>query len=719
MAHRVLPSYNTKPFFLAACLLALSLRVFAQTVLAQNATIGDPTQPATLRAELQNAYISGARTITIRPGVYNIPRQNENVFHLDHWRNARINAYNTTLIFDEEDSHPMFVFDGCTNVTLSGAILSQKRLTAYQGHVVAVSDALDGKVDVDWQPSAGYPVPPRGASKISASCIAPNTHLYKPRVGDFWDTPQRSLGNNTWRLHCDWRDVNCAVGDLLIGRYDSHPFKVLLWQSHNCTLRDLTLWHNGFSTIREDGFGGGGNHIIKSRWTPGPRPDGATEDSLVCAAADGLHSTLQNPGPEIDGCVFEGILHDDPIAIHGAFQEVSSVRGNTITVQNGYACPTPGQPLRIYNSNGYLVDVMVVAVTDNGDGTITITLDSTYNVPIGAKIVNPLACGAGYRITNCLIRGTRSRGIICKADKGYIAGNIIEDNDIGIQLGPEYYWNEADYVRGTIIERNTFRRNGYTGYGNPAILIRGEGTFGNRNNIIRQNQFLGNFGGDINVAWNAGLVVSDNLFTAPSPLPTGFSRPPCIYLDNVRNVTLRGNSVTNPSAYKAPLIGTESVSGIDGNNSSGMRFEGNKVFNASFDTTNATSAPSGWVASGANPEASYTDSTAGARSGVFHLTHWKERAYSVSTFQRLERIPSGLYTLRAWVRSSGGQPMCQMEVGDYGGPTLQRNITASTLWTQISLTDIAISNGQCRLGFVSQAQAKQWLHVDDVELVQQ
>ena len=41
---------------------------------AQNATVGDPKKPAELPQAVQEAYKSGARRITIRPGTYLLPK---------------------------------------------------------------------------------------------------------------------------------------------------------------------------------------------------------------------------------------------------------------------------------------------------------------------------------------------------------------------------------------------------------------------------------------------------------------------------------------------------------------------------------------------------------------------------------------------------------------------------------------------------------------------
>lgn len=322
-------------------------------------------------------------------------------------------------------NHNAFDFKNCSGVTLEGATLTQTEITSYQGRVVAVGKDDAGKGYTDWRPDKGYPVPPAEARKFpSAINVVDNrTRLLKLGVGDFYDAPMESLGGGTFRIHIGG---NFGVGDWLIGRYGNAPFKVLLQDSRNCTIKDVTLQRNGFAPIREDG--GGGNHIIGVKWALAPRPDGATENSLVSSAADGLHSTSANPGPHIENCTFEGVILDDCFAIHGYFQKIKSAAASTLNttliVENGGAGLKVGEPAHISDEKGFFAEAIVASLKDNGDKTTTVALDKVLGVPQEAKLSNPLRAGAGFRIFGNHLSNTRSRGILTKSDNGVFRNNV-------------------------------------------------------------------------------------------------------------------------------------------------------------------------------------------------------------------------------------------------------------------------------------------------------
>ena len=147
------------------------------------------------------------------------------------------------------------------------------------------------------------------------------------------------------------------------------------------------------------------------------------------------------------------------------------------------------------------------------------------------------------------------------------------------------------------------------------------------------------------------------------------------------------------------------------------------VLNASFeDDQYATQNPVQWTTqtSGSTPASvSYTEAYGGAHSGTYHGTHYRFiGSYTVYTYQVAKNLPAGTYKLTAWVKCSGGQTKVQMQAKNYGGPSLALSIpaTPSWQWTQITLTNLAITNGQCEIGFYSNASANQSLYFDDIQL---
>lgn len=110
----------------------------------------------------------------------------------------------------------------------------------------------------------------------------------------------------------------------------------------------------------------------------------------------------------------------------------------------------------------------------------------------------------------------------------------------------------------------------------------------------------------------------------------------------------------------------------------------------------------------------------GPHSGQLKGQHWKDKAYEVYTSQLVRNLPNGVYTFRAWVKTSNGNAGARLQAQEFGGSTKTLAIPQNTWqWTQVALTDINVTNGQARVGFYSKAAANQWLHFDDVEFVRQ
>ena len=561
------------PLLLLLALAAALLTGYAPAPAA--VTVGDPKDPGALAQAVQDAYKGGARRIVIKPGVYSLPDVGHTAFTLDGWKDAVLSAYGVTLIItDLKWNHNVFDISHCTNVTLQGPVLSQSEVTAYQGRVLAVGEDAAGKATCDWRPGAGYPVPPdkepKGFLGGDVNVVDGKTRLLKTGVGDYYGASAEALGDGSFRVHFNQAALNFGVGDWLVGRYGDAPFKVYVGDSSDCTVKDVTLMRNGFAPIREDN--GGGNHYLHCVWALGPRPKGATEDPVVTNAADGMHMIGSYPGPDIEDCVFKGVFLDDCIAIHGGFTAIKSVSGSTLTLGGSGGLAT-GQPARISDEKGFFGEATVMALKDNGDKTWTCTLDRDLAVPPGAKVSNPRKNGAGFKIIGCRLGNTRSRGILIKADDGLIKGNVIEGcGQAAVSLGPEYYWNEADYVRHVLVASNTFRGNGIAAYGGGAVLVHGDGAVGNQSIIVQHNHFVANVQGDVDVQWTNGLTLTGNVFTESNASPPGKS-PSAVRLANSRNITLRGNIVNDASRFVTfPLVAVgANVTNVIGNDPAGIR----------------------------------------------------------------------------------------------------------------------------------------------------
>ena len=520
------------------------------------ATVGDPQNPAALAADLQAAYKNGVRTIVIRPGTYVLPNVGHTQFLLEGWKNTVIRASGVTFILtDLEWTHDAFSLSNCDNVTLDGPTIGQNVVPFYQGRVVEIGRGDNGNAYCDWKPDTGYPIPPADAKKFPSgmNVVDAKTRLFKIGVGDFYEMPMEATAGGVFRIHFREPDVKFAVGDFIVGRCGGAPFKVFLNRSRNCTLKNLTLMRNGFSPIREDL--GGGNHLLNLFWTLGPKPSGATEPPLITNSADGFHSTGARPGPVIENCRFSGLFLDDCIAIHGGFQKIKSVSGKVLVIETPWTGLKVGDAARISGEKGFFGEAVIAEVKQSEDNTTTVTLDKDLGVPADAKWSAPAYAGAGYKIIGCFLGDTRSRGILVKGDNGLIRSNtIVRCGMSAISIGPEYYWNEADYVRGLMVENNTLRENGRAGFGGAAILVHGDGAMGNRDLVIRNNNLNASYQGDFSLEWTSGATIFGNTITGASPRPKEIGPPSVVFLRNCRDITLRDNFVYNAAAYKPALV---------------------------------------------------------------------------------------------------------------------------------------------------------------------
>ncbi|WP_239004528.1 hypothetical protein [Paenibacillus tepidiphilus] len=99
------------------------------------------------------------------------------------------------------------------------------------------------------------------------------------------------------------------------------------------------------------------------------------------------------------------------------------------------------------------------------------------------------------------------------------------------------------------------------------------------------------------------------------------------------------------------------------------------------------------------------------------MTQYSDTAYSASMYQNVTGLPNGTYTLKAWVKSGGGQSVAQLFVKNYGGTEKNAAINYSmSNWTEITIPNIAVTNGSAQIGVYSVANAGNWLRVDDWSL---
>ena len=139
----------------------------------------------------------------------------------------------------------------------------------------------------------------------------------------------------------------------------------------------------------------------------------------------------------------------------------------------------------------------------------------------------------------------------------------------------------------------------------------------------------------------------------------------------------------------------------------------NYVLNPSFDADRVTqTALAGWTNSGG-----VGGNRSGGHTGRWSFTQRSSSAYTASTYQNIS-LANGTYTLSAWVQSSGGQQAAAIFAKDFGAGTLNTSIAKPMSgWTKVSVTGITVTTGSIQVGVSADANAGNWVNVDDVSLV--
>ena len=315
------------------------------------ALIGAPARAADLPGELLAAYAKGVRDITIAPGTYVLPTSGKTTIELASWNAVSIHAQGVTIVFQELAYRPILL-KNCRDVSLDGPILRFAVPAFTQGRIKEMGKDKQG-MWLDWQIDVGYAAD-IDPTKASLDVVDQATRLLKTGTGDFGCVSYETLGAGLYRLHGLRGGIGPAsVGDWVFTRHKGGSSIVQLDGCERCTMRKVILQNSGFAAFFETG-GIGGNLYEDCRVMHGPRPAGAAEDQLVGCGADGFHSTGTKNGPTILRCSWEGLLHDDCIAIHGSLQKVIRAKGNKLVLEpgnrGGFAC---GEPVRISSANGY------------------------------------------------------------------------------------------------------------------------------------------------------------------------------------------------------------------------------------------------------------------------------------------------------------------------------------------------------------------------------
>ena len=616
--------FQTTRCLILATLLGAS--VATNAIAADAIKVGDPNQPTALPAALAKAYSDGAREIAIVSGTYVMPITGSNSIILDSWKDATVHADGVTIVEEGVTSRPVQLRH-CERVIFEGALIRYASPSFTQGRIAAIRKQGKETI-VDWLIDKGYEIP-TGEQLPSMDVADQKTRLLRVGTGDFHCAKIERIKPSLLRLHAVTDGIGTAQERDWIFTRISRGGLVSAGDCTGCTFRKITLQNAGFAAFFEGG--GGGNRFLDCRVMPGPRPPGATEDQLVGCGADGFHSTGTSVGPDIERCSWEGLLHDDCIAIHGSFQTVAASEGNKLILEpgrrGGFAV---GEPVRISGVNGYHAEFICTGLRDirkkveyceyklllreetvpitvtvrkgsqpeyannervhftNGKGVTSefkckgvrtlvreeefaeLTLDGKSGARAGMRASNPRRNGAGYKILNCTLGNCRSRGILVKGDNGLIEGNTISGCGMSaISIGPEFGWGEADYCRNVIVRGNKLSGNVANAGGCGVVLVHGDGAMGNRGISIVDNVFEGNYGhAEIRMDWTEGGSITGNKFSFPQ------GKTQCEAIVNLvqsRKISLKDNTITNAAPGLVPVKLGINVEGLEGNDAKGFQ----------------------------------------------------------------------------------------------------------------------------------------------------
>jgi arabinogalactan endo-1,4-beta-galactosidase len=138
------------------------------------------------------------------------------------------------------------------------------------------------------------------------------------------------------------------------------------------------------------------------------------------------------------------------------------------------------------------------------------------------------------------------------------------------------------------------------------------------------------------------------------------------------------------------------------------------LLNPGFEEQEADGTASGWNNTGAIEAVKIEDK---GHSGEARLTHKSEQAYQVETWQSVSGLTNGWYTLRAWIRSSGGQNevYIALKSGSEEKRVYLPPTTPGYRWIQLSLSN-QITTGDCIISLYSDGNPGTWDSFDDIEL---
>lgn len=535
-----------------------------------------PGTPFDLQGYIDRELAAGKTRITIPPGRYRVTPERRSHLVLNNLRHVGIVADGVEMVCTETTR--ALTIRNCEHLEVSGLTIDYDPLPFTQGRITGISP--DGLVH-DIQLFAGYPA----GGKITGDkyeIFRPDTRTL--RFGSYHGCTVTQPGPGRLRVVKPGRsgkEFPEQVGDIIAiacgnAPGGNMPHAVVLNHSSEVRLVGLTLYASNCFGFLEVGCSG----TVYRRCIVDRRPAEAdirerADPRIRSLNADGFHSKRAEIGPRYLECEarFQG---DDCVAINGDYHMIMEARGTELRVLAKRSMDVvPGDRVQLVSVEGLrLPDARVVAVgregvirhaeqvflknlrlnddlKNNRGGALTkayrIIIDRPATLPRGSLVCSANRTGDGFRVIDCAFGFNRSRGILAKASKGEISGNLLEGcRGEAIKLAPEYWWLEAGGSSDVRIHRNVIKNctdrgivvssHGARGLASPAGAHRNIAVTGNRIENSPAPQIL--------ATSTDGLIVRDN--TIRHRATQVLTPEEAMELENCSNVDVDGNVIVGP-----------------------------------------------------------------------------------------------------------------------------------------------------------------------------
>jgi hypothetical protein len=582
------------------------LGLFCAVLLALPSSLrADGPAPSVIQRMIDTAYHGGTGKIVIPPGTYHVKPQEDCHLRLVDMKDFEVDATGVTLIFTDPAKWGIF-FDNCENVSFHGATILRDPVSFSQGAIESVAllrNAFDVRI------ARGYPAAIDDAkafpTPLMVGLFDAKTRQWKPDAKDYWASKVEKLSGDgsgdLFRFHLDkplLPGTPLGTGDLVAWRGNGAA-DLSLRNCRRMNFAGVTVKSGGGFAVYD--LAGDDNHYTGLTVTRGPAPDGADEEPLLAANADGFHSNGARKGPTLENCLIED-TDDDGIAIHGVYARVLGAAGKQVLIGDlEHPFCIPGDTLRFTGLQGEIVGEGKVVSVETQAGYKpsqpappdlrlfqnppfveyqNVVLDREVAAVSGGMVSNADACGNGFTIRNCTVRNNRARGMLLKAG-GLVEGSTVEGSTMGgIIVSPEIgEWNEAGYASGLIVRKNVIRHAGiWHQPGNPmagalTVAAYEHGRFvplpgGHHGILITGNKFEENDGVNLLVSSASDVTIADNQFVRPMRNTSvrgttpGVDAGALIWLSECEGVKVSGVTVTEPgSALKKNVVTAGMVHG--------------------------------------------------------------------------------------------------------------------------------------------------------------